>query len=79
MICHFNKNTYYKIDNNMNKELIDAIYFAKELLMPEADVLKESKKVISLFISDMMDIFKVSDVAMKDRFQELGINKYYDR
>lgn len=78
LIFHFNKNTYYKIDKSMNNELVEAIYFAKELLMPEEDVLKESKRFISLFISDMMDIFKVSDFAIKDRFQELGINEYYD-
>ena len=66
-ICYFNKDVYYKVDNSMNNELIEAIYFAKELLMPKSDIINESKKGICLFLSSIMEIFNVSKMAMINR------------
>lgn len=78
-ISLFSNKTGYKIIDEMDPKLIEAIFFAKELLMPKEDVLRESQKPISLFLSRLTEIFYVSNIAMRNRLDELSILNYYDK
>ncbi len=78
-ISLFSNKTGYKIIDGMDPKLIEAIFFAKELLMPTDDILIESYKPISLFLSRLTEIFYVSNIAMRNRLDELSILNYYDK
>lgn len=79
LVALFKNKTSYKIIDGMDTKLIEAIFFAKELLMPTENLLIESNKPISLFLSRLTKIFYVSKMAMRNRLEELSISNYYDK
>ncbi len=70
-ILHYDNHAFYRADNVLNSDEVEANYFAAELLMPEELVVKLIDKGINS-IQDLAKRFDVSEDAMRYRLTYLG-------